>query len=666
MPTKTSNATGGGLWTAGTTWAGGVAPVDGDTVVIAAGDSVEFDDDHSAYTTGIAGITVTSHATTPATLFCTQTAGSYCLMLADGSTVVGTNATLKGLFKAGTSLATPLPQDVKFKILHGTTGGTTGGYFVGQYLDIELFCTEPTIKYVQLTSANIATDTVLNVDQDVTADATRPWEVGDVVLLTNAVKSGTRTAEFRTISAVTSTTITLSSGLGYALPQYSIVTLVTRNIRNVAQGKPTGTRYLFDLLARVEDYQIHTEMFCGNFTGSSGGSIYATRATNGWWSAFRTCSLSGGGDTQLSVGGVIVGLNGSGGNGNAASSGFGESLTTVFCCMDTCLIQNFRTVDMIAVSCQYPVGSRIYGKFTGFCNAFNLRRCASGSFNSDSRIEWSDNGVSVYSTGTLYWDGTIANCGGIGGSNAYLVFGPNSRMGSGCNAGYTQYAGVVRGYGTRFNHGTPVSSYGNYQDPWSSVVMYDYSDSSDVPQYGQIRAWMGAGTIAPDTGTVTGDYSFTHKMSHEYTGGPVYIDIPLVLEAGTPLAIEISVKLNSGAYSWTDIPTFELIYSGSNPHNYGAEVVASAVDSNGDPVDETSSAWQTLYLKYTLPIAANRPLGAKQNFILRARAKVADNTGTPYWHWNYTQNTVVNANIQYVNGYEVGGDGQSGTEWGPA
>src|SRR5688572_4339164 len=43
--TITSNGTGGGAWSLGATWVGGIAPVNGDNVIITAGDAVNVDID---------------------------------------------------------------------------------------------------------------------------------------------------------------------------------------------------------------------------------------------------------------------------------------------------------------------------------------------------------------------------------------------------------------------------------------------------------------------------------------------------------------------------------------------------------------------------------------------------------------------------------------------
>jgi len=55
----TITSVGSGLWNAGATWVGGVKPADGDAVVIASGHVVEFNEDMTAWVTGVAGITVT-------------------------------------------------------------------------------------------------------------------------------------------------------------------------------------------------------------------------------------------------------------------------------------------------------------------------------------------------------------------------------------------------------------------------------------------------------------------------------------------------------------------------------------------------------------------------------------------------------------------------------
>lgn len=68
MSTITSNGTGGGLWSEAATWAGSAVPVDGDDVVIAAGDVVTVDVDTSGFINGLNSILVQSHASTPGML----------------------------------------------------------------------------------------------------------------------------------------------------------------------------------------------------------------------------------------------------------------------------------------------------------------------------------------------------------------------------------------------------------------------------------------------------------------------------------------------------------------------------------------------------------------------------------------------------------------------
>ena len=61
MPTITTNATGGGLFNSGSTWAGGVVPSAGDDIVIVAGDTLILDDDFNCGTVDMtAGTSFTS------------------------------------------------------------------------------------------------------------------------------------------------------------------------------------------------------------------------------------------------------------------------------------------------------------------------------------------------------------------------------------------------------------------------------------------------------------------------------------------------------------------------------------------------------------------------------------------------------------------------------
>lgn len=164
MSTITSNGAGGGVWSEATTWAGGVAPADNDAVVIAAGDTVTFDADMSGYATGIAGITITSHATTPGMLRCKYSdAGTYYLKLKTGTTIAGTNLAAKGRLLANSDgvwgNTGALPFDRKFIIDLGATGKIDA-----LYLDIALYCTQPSNLYVSTygtkytCTANAATD----------------------------------------------------------------------------------------------------------------------------------------------------------------------------------------------------------------------------------------------------------------------------------------------------------------------------------------------------------------------------------------------------------------------------------------------------------------------------------------------------------------------------
>ncbi|HUT44861.1 MAG TPA: hypothetical protein VMX36_01200, partial [Sedimentisphaerales bacterium] len=101
MITSTTN----GLFSAGATWVGGVAPADLDGFTVAAGHTVTFDMDQTAWA-GMAASTINATGT----LIASTTAGAYVLKMNADLTVTGT-------FQAGTSVAVPYPSTCDFEII---------------------------------------------------------------------------------------------------------------------------------------------------------------------------------------------------------------------------------------------------------------------------------------------------------------------------------------------------------------------------------------------------------------------------------------------------------------------------------------------------------------------------------------------------------------------
>ena len=150
--TITSNGTGGGSWSAGATWAGGVKPADDDAVTIAAGDSVLMDEDTSGFANGLQTVTITGIASgTPAMLYFKNGTSGH-LKLKTGYAIVGTNQTVKGRLLANSDGVWGNTGDLAFanKAIIATASGTsTVNTITATYLDIALYCTSPTNTFVR-------------------------------------------------------------------------------------------------------------------------------------------------------------------------------------------------------------------------------------------------------------------------------------------------------------------------------------------------------------------------------------------------------------------------------------------------------------------------------------------------------------------------------------
>jgi len=220
MPTITSNSTGGGLWSAGSTWVGGSAPVDNDTVVIASGDTVTYDVDWSSavtYPNGINGMTITG------TLKLSRTTSGYLKMKA-ATTIAGA-----GTFDCGASSSDAIP----FAVKHTITGGAAWSINGTSGLTMTVYAAEPSIKTILLSGDEAIGQTELSVDTDITGDI---WADGDTVTINDINK--TKESEERVIAAGgrAAGTLTVTAGLTAAKSTGAVIVLKSRNVKFIGNG----------------------------------------------------------------------------------------------------------------------------------------------------------------------------------------------------------------------------------------------------------------------------------------------------------------------------------------------------------------------------------------------------------------------------------------------
>lgn len=242
MATITSVGT--GAWSASGTWDSGV-PADGDDVVIASGHTVTFDVDQSAFVTGV-NVTITG------TLTHTTATGTYCLFAKTGASING-----GGTWNIGTS-GTPIP----FASKHTIKGAS--GWYVSMTGTINIYGTEPTIKYLTVSGSEAKGQTEIGVNEDVTGDI---WAEGDTILIGK---------QERIIAAggISSDHIDITVGLTEAVYANNLVCLRTRNI--------TFIGYNGRLFSGSQDINI----------GS--GCVYNTSSNNLFYNNLRIINISGG------------------------------------------------------------------------------------------------------------------------------------------------------------------------------------------------------------------------------------------------------------------------------------------------------------------------------------------------------------------------------------
>ena len=170
MATRTS--VGSGLWSAAGTWDTGV-PANTDTVVIAAGHTVTFDVDQSAFAAGIGTLTIQSGAT----LIASTSAGNYYLKMAG-------HIQNSGTIQAGTSSSVRYPSNCRFKIyMNGNYQISNQSSHAGK---IYMYCYKPANPYAVLLDSAATSKPISNITMGSTTSVYCPahgLSAGNIIYL---------------------------------------------------------------------------------------------------------------------------------------------------------------------------------------------------------------------------------------------------------------------------------------------------------------------------------------------------------------------------------------------------------------------------------------------------------------------------------------------------
>jgi hypothetical protein len=587
-----------GNWSDAATW-GGSVPADGDTVAISAGHTVIFDVDLSAWTTGVAGLTTTGSSGTPGRLECATANGTYVLPIKTGTQIVGTSAANKGQLCAG-SAGTPLPNGAKFTIkLLGTS--SSGGSINRQYLDVQLYCTQPIYKWVKLSQTENAGTTILHVDTDVTGDI---WAAGDIVALCNINKGCDYQRTTIAAGGIAATTITVTNALDSQNLAGSYLVRITRNIEITLEGTQVA------------------------ITGS-----YGAASNSVWQCCIRQTSATvqgtalqyGTGDT---VSGVINGVS-DGVNAcvNAVVSGCVVGVSRA-CTNTSGLISNLLFSGLAAGCSGYILYGVSGGEFSGvgvgslygiiYTTGLRLSGTLLGNNLAlvQSRVEATGSIL-----GNTFAMGSLVGYGGAG----CVVLRQGCVVGGSAADANTQdvspSSGKVLGYGAGLRSSIQVANYLQTASfPDTMVCLYDVADAAGNPQPGRMKWWNCGGYGASEDwaqgthGDPPVPLSYVHKHTFEASGYGNLIDVPIWGEKDVPLTVKVYIRKQQNGM--TAIPTAKLI-DPNRPLGHASEALATATMA-----DDTN--WQTLTLSYT-------PAHDRQ-LVLRVAAK--NGSGTMYWNFD--------------------------------
>ncbi len=572
-----------GNFDATATWVGGVVPVDGDAIVIAAGHVLTWNVDKSAWTTGVAGITITSAEGTPAQLTVPTSGGPYVLPLKTGTSIQGTNAANKGQLYIG-SAGTPIPNTTYIKLDLFTTA-----QIVCQYLDVQIFGTEPANKFVRTLNAESAAATVIETDTDVSAD----WAAGDLLIFANT-RAASNSLQTATIQSISGSTITLTAGLTYAVNAGAYLVKANRNV---------------EIVSSIASFAQVISVYQSSVPGTWQCAIrQATQARTGY----------GAGTTSVTASPAIHTFSG-------IISGFSAGLVDAMNAVIIGVIANVSSM-IAATSLGVSSGYKISGPLIGASGSGI--NCRAGLLTPTSLIACCNFGVRGELNDIA---GTVIGCvTGIDNSSAILRRG-SVIGGSGNDANTRDIStpvGVVWGYGTSLRSATQVGQYLFSEDktPGPRVLIQDYADGSGVPQPGYLAWWTHGGKgateaySAPTHGTPpwnTTTIPYVHRSTFESAAARNYWETEFTVPAGATLTIHVYAR--KSATGMTATPKFRII-DPNREWGHASEALAEAT------MTDNADTWQTHTLTHQNTGIVEKPV------LLRVQGTNA--SGTMFWNYD--------------------------------
>jgi hypothetical protein len=497
MPARTFTSAGvNNLWSNAANWDGGVTiPAEDDSVTIPTGQTCEYDY-NSAYTTGIAGITITGTGK----LMLTRTTGTYKLFMKAATTITGT-----GTFDCGASAGDAIP----FAAKHTITGGA-GWYITGTLgLTMTVYAAEPAIKVILQTALEPIGETVIAVDTDVTGDI---WADGDTIRINDINQA--QESEERVIAAggIAAGTITITAGLTAAKSIGAVVCLVSRNLKFIGVGA-TG---------------IVAKSFAANKLTIAGGQW-----TTANYSALTDCTtvaISGGSFHACAI--LFDRVNTSTISGGVFS---GNSTVIYNSTAPTLSGGSFYGNSSVINNCNTSVITG--GTYKG--NGLALNTCISASISGGTFI---GNGTICYNIAVqILINGTFTSNGAIFSRSAAVT---SNVVFTGSTAADIS-ASKVNAVNVLFGATTENSGY-------TSLPVEAYSESLDHDQsVGAYKAWTRGGITSSQAGTVPVGYTSAMQTVLESATQQGYWQKEVLVTPGA--SVNITMNLRKSA-SMTYLP----------------------------------------------------------------------------------------------------------------